>query len=225
MSGETDRNVSGWTVDTLHSHLLQLLDERLATVETRFDGMDKANDVLAATVNRVPTDVDRQVSQLKAVHDERFHSLEDSIGDLAASMVVRFQERDTRSEREARDNKIAVDAAFAAAKEAVAENNKSSALANDKSEASFTKQIDALANAVDSKFQATGGQVDDLKAAVAALTTQVSTLGQTVASQRTQANEARTQQNWSTGVITASVLAGLSLLVAIVVAVALIIHG
>jgi uncharacterized protein YoxC len=193
MSGETEQDVSGWTTDTLHSLLTVLLTERakefdarfdaqeralslareadlrnqgslIKVIETRFDAMDKATNLLSDTVNRFPTDVELRVAQLKAVHDERFKGIESKVEDLASGMVVRFQERDTRSERESRDAKIAVEAAFAAAKEAVAENNKSSALATDKSEIAFTKQIDAIQLLITATNKAIDDKVADLKA-------------------------------------------------------------
>ncbi|HEY5055083.1 MAG TPA: hypothetical protein VII58_02915 [Acidobacteriaceae bacterium] len=232
MSGETRERQSGWSVDTLNALIEKVLGERdmrykadrIATeaaleaigldaqrireiIEARLDGSDTAVALLAANVTRVPTDVDKQVGHLRELHDEKFRSLEQMISQ-------RFL-----------DNKLAVDAAFAAAKEAVGEQNKSIGLARDKSETTFTKQVESLGEVVDSRFRATDGQVDDLKASMAKLTTDVATLTQTVASNGVHRQEERTQQNWSTGVITASVISSLSLLVAIVVAVALIIHG
>src|SRR5665213_4442028 len=57
---------------------------------------------------------------------------------------IQFAERDKRADQAAKDSKSAVDAAFAAAKEAVSEQNKSSALAISKSETATTKQIDSI---------------------------------------------------------------------------------
>jgi hypothetical protein len=116
-----------------------------ALLETRLDGMDDATKLLSTTVNRVPSDVDKQVGHLKELHDEKFRSIEQMI-------AQRFL-----------DNKLAVDAAFAAAKEAVAEQNKSIAVANDKSEASFTKQIDANVLLIDSVRKSSDEKIADIK--------------------------------------------------------------
>lgn len=42
MSGETEANVSGWTVDTLHSSMLRLLDERDRRYMQRFFDAEQA---------------------------------------------------------------------------------------------------------------------------------------------------------------------------------------
>jgi hypothetical protein len=125
-------------------------------IEARLDAMDKATVLL---------DEQRggELKHLREFHDEKFRSVDRTLQERDDGIDTRFSERDTRSEREARDNKIAVDAAFAAAKEAVAENNKSSALANDKSEAAFTKQIDAILLLIDSKAKASDDKIDDIK--------------------------------------------------------------
>lgn len=42
MSGETEQQVSGWTVDTLHSHVLGLLRESDLRYRDRFEAQEKA---------------------------------------------------------------------------------------------------------------------------------------------------------------------------------------
>jgi transglutaminase/protease-like cytokinesis protein 3 len=66
------------------------------------------------------------------------------VDERLASVGTQFAERDTRSERESRDNKVAVDAAFAAQKEAASEQNKSNTLAISKSEAATSETINKL---------------------------------------------------------------------------------
>ena len=92
--------------------------------ESRMSAMDKAVELLQQTANRSPT-----VNEVYMQHEERFKSI-----------AVQFAERDIRTEQTSRDSKVAVDAALQAAKEAVGEQNKSSALAIAKSEAATTKQ-------------------------------------------------------------------------------------
>ena len=77
---------------------------------------------------------------------------------------IQFTERDKRSEQTAKDSKIAVDAAFSAAKEAVSEQNKSSALAISKSETATTKQIDSISSLISASSKATDEKIEDVKA-------------------------------------------------------------
>ena len=146
--------------------------------ETRLDGMDKADVALAETLTRRADALDAMSGQrhdaLQDLMEEKFRGVDTHMADRDRTIdqqfedaytgtTLRFTERDTRSERESRDNKIAVDAAFAAAKEAVAENNKSSALATDKSEAGFTKQIDQLTLLIETRAKASDDKIDDIK--------------------------------------------------------------
>ena len=126
-------------------------------IQARLDAMDKATVLL--DTQRIA-----DIKHLRELHQEKFASVDQQLKDAYTGMTLRFTERDTRSSREATDNKTAVDAAFAAQKEAVGEQNKSFALATAKSEAATTKQIDAMGLAVDSKFKATDDKIDDIKA-------------------------------------------------------------
>lgn len=121
-------------------------------VFTRLDGMDEAVKLFHAALTRTPTDVDKQISHLKALHSEKFDGVQ-----------LQFKERDTRAEQISKDSKVAVDAALQAAKEAVGEQNKSSSLAIAKSEAATTKQIDQIALLISATNKATDGKINDLK--------------------------------------------------------------
>jgi hypothetical protein len=116
-------------------------DGAVAILVERLDGMDRATRLLNETVNRVPTAVQVEVAHLNGLMEEKL-----------ASVQTQFGERDTRQEREARDNKIAVDAAFAAQKESAAKTDEANAKAIEKSEKATEKIIDAL-----------GDKIDDLK--------------------------------------------------------------
>ncbi len=121
-------------------------------LETRLGGMDKAIELLQKSTDRQPEFVRSQVSQLQDLHDEKFHSI-----------AIQFAERDTRTEQTSKDSKVAVDAALQAAKEAVGEQNKSSALAIAKSEAATTKQIDQIGVIIGATNKATDDKIDDIK--------------------------------------------------------------
>lgn len=132
--------------------LIREINSLREVIETRLDGMDKAIQLLQATADKFPGRMDEKIASLKSVHDERFTSIE-----------KQFVERDVRTEQTAKDSKVAVDAALQAAKEAVGEQNKSSALAIAKSDAMTTKQIDQLGAIGQQNANALDGKIADIK--------------------------------------------------------------
>lgn len=112
----------------------------------------------------------REISTLKELLVARFEAV-DAGSTLRAQVVMekfdsvaqRFSERDTRTDQTARNDKVNLDAAFAAAKEAVGEQNKSSALAIAKSEAATTKQIDQVGSQLTVSSAALTDKIDDTK--------------------------------------------------------------
>jgi chromosome segregation ATPase len=114
------------------------VDGKIAALLARLDSMDEATKVLHETVTRTPTDIQQAVGHLKELMEEKF-----------VSVQTQFRERDTRSERESRDNAIKVDAAFAAQKEAAAKEAESNTRAIEKSERATEKVIDALNSKID----------------------------------------------------------------------------
>lgn len=128
------------------------VDGRFEVVGVRLDGMDKATELRSAAVDSLHGTIDEKVGHLAALTDERF-----------GAIATQFRERDTRSERESRDNKVAVDAAFAAQKEAASEQNKSNTLAISKSETATTETINKLAELFKTTTDALGDKIDDLK--------------------------------------------------------------
>jgi hypothetical protein len=96
--------------------------------------------------------LEEKINRVEAVTTEKFHRVEGS-----------FVERDTRTEQTAAGVKIAVDAALQAAKEAVAEQNRSFALATGKSETATMKQIDALGLAIQTANKGLDDKIADMK--------------------------------------------------------------
>jgi len=121
-------------------------------VFTRLDGVEAKQDSFNEAITKTPTDVDKQVQHLKELHEEKF-----------VSIATQFKERDIRTEQTARDSKVAVDAALQAAKEAVAEQNKSSALAISKSEAATVKQIDQIQTQISTSTKGLDDKISDIK--------------------------------------------------------------
>jgi hypothetical protein len=121
-------------------------------LEARMDGADKVTALLKEGLDRRQSEIDAAVGHLKTLHEEKFHSI-----------AIQFSERDTRTEQTAKDSKVAVDAALQAAKEAVGEQNKSSALAIAKSEGATTKQIDLIGGQIAAIAKNMDDKIGDLK--------------------------------------------------------------
>jgi hypothetical protein len=125
----TDRAIA-----RLRAEMVQYIDGQFEVRDTRLAGIDEATrlrlDQVTATHADINADINSAVAAATAVIDERFRGVDQ-----------RFTERDTRSERESRDNKVAVDAAFAAQKEAAAKQDEANAKAIDKSERATAETI------------------------------------------------------------------------------------
>jgi len=134
------------------------VDGQLDVLRERLRAIDVATRLLNETVNRVPTDVTKEVTHLRELMDERL-----------ISVGVQFKERDTRQERESRDNKVAVDAAFAAQKEAAAKQDEGNAKAINKSEMATAETINKLSELFRTSAGALSDKIDDLKARVGAI--------------------------------------------------------
>lgn len=93
---------------------------------------------------------------LREIHEQKLNSLADTHAEKLNRIQTQFRERDVRTERSSKDSEVAVDAALQAAKEAVGEQNKSSALAIAKSEAATTKEIDQLGGLINTMTKTSG---------------------------------------------------------------------
>ncbi len=134
------------------NNMLQLIQSKLDGVIIRIDGNDTAVRLLRDGNDKVPLAITSAVENLKMLHDEKFLSVE-----------TKFEERDKRADQTSRDSKVAVDAALKAQQEAFSEQNKSSALAISKSEASTTKQIDQIGSNIALLAKAIDDKVADIK--------------------------------------------------------------
>jgi hypothetical protein len=121
-------------------------------LQTRISAIDARMDLIQQNLDRRHGDIISEVAHLRILHEEKFHSI-----------AIQFSERDTRTEQTSRDSKVAVDAALQAAKEAVGEQNKSSALAIAKSEAATTKQIDQIGVILNATASGLNDKIDDIK--------------------------------------------------------------
>lgn len=128
------------------------VDGKVAVLEQRLEGMDEATRVLDKTVTRTPTAIQEQVGHLRGLTEERFNSI-----------ATQFKERDERQQKESQSNKVAIDAALTAQKEAVAEQDKGNQKAISKAEFATADTIAKLTQLFDTNHKALTDKVDDLK--------------------------------------------------------------
>jgi hypothetical protein len=126
---------------------------------TRLDAMDKAVTLFNENLNRVPTDVDKQVGNLKDLHGERFSRVSTQF----EGIQLQFSERDKRAQEVSKDSMVAVAAALQAAKELGNEQTRASALAIAKSETATAKQLDQIGVNLQSIQGALNDKIDDLR--------------------------------------------------------------
>jgi hypothetical protein len=122
-----------------------------ALLETRLDAIDKATTLFQDNLTRVPTDVEKQITHLRALHDEKFESIQ-----------TQFAERDGRARASETAANTAVNAALSAQKEAAAAQNASNAEAIRKSETATQKQIDATGTMLTSVAGALTDKIDTI---------------------------------------------------------------
>src|SRR6202453_3486024 len=135
-SGKPDPDPTLLTTENLRREIANLKE----LVEAKFEANDEAEGALKELLIT-------KIEQLAAVTNERF-----------TGVAAQFAERDTRTDQRAGDTKLAVDAAFAAAKEATA-----------KIEAGFTKSIDAMISIIDTKTGNLQSGLADLKERIGAM--------------------------------------------------------
>ncbi len=159
--------------------LLRELSGLKEVIFTRLDGMDRAISLFNENITRVPTDVDRQVGTLKEllekVNTEKFSDLGNRLNASIEAREAKFtavehqlKAVETYRVEQKQDTKAAVDAALAAAKEAVKEQTQASERAIAKSEAFTTKQIDAISEIIRTTVKGLDEKIDDLKTRVTA---------------------------------------------------------
>ncbi len=131
-----DRSITG---------LRELLETRLRCMEediSRLHEYDNKREIaIKAQITHLNDLMISKLDELASVTDERFRRVDGQ-----------FDERDTRTDQRAGDTKLAVDAAFAASKEATVEIK-----------TGFTKQIDAMSAMIDTKTKNADDKIIDLK--------------------------------------------------------------
>jgi cation transport regulator ChaB len=138
------------------SGIVALREEMFHTVDVQFNERDKRRQfILDAEKQALTTAIqasEHQINLIKELYEEKFNGIQ-----------TQFKERDTRSERESRDNKVAVDAAFAAQKEAAAKQDEANQKAIDKSEKATSDTLAKQADLFNSTTDYIRVQIGDLK--------------------------------------------------------------
>jgi hypothetical protein len=154
-------------VDRTISAFREVYDVRLAE-------MDKAIVLAAAQVNKVPQDdavrhgqlraeIDRQTTALREVILGQIENIRNVTAEKFEAVHIRIEERDIRVEQSAQENRLSLNAALAAAKEAVSEQNKANVQAIAKSEIAVQKQIDAMVQLMATSNKSLEDKIADLK--------------------------------------------------------------
>jgi hypothetical protein len=132
-------------------------------LQARLDGMDRATALLSETVNRTPTQIQTEIAHVRELMQEKLGSLGGQAEEKFASISLQFTERDVRTNQAATASAQALAAALQAAKEAVFEQAQAAAKAAEKTELSFSKQIDQIQLQITTVAEGLGDKIDDLK--------------------------------------------------------------
>lgn len=143
-------------------------------MEARLGGMDRATELVALSIAETRQGATekitglvgeigrREVAQREIIVAE-IRRVSDVSSERFDAVRTQFNERDTRTEQAAQESRISLDAALAAAKEAVSEQNKANALAIGKSEDATKERLDALALLMTTSVKSLEDKIGDVK--------------------------------------------------------------
>jgi hypothetical protein len=144
-----------------------LVDKAITGLRTelnvRFEAIDAATRIVKEDYVRVPTVVDRAILTIRELMESRIDKLHEVFGERFDNISNQFIERDKRTDQLTLAAQTAVSAAFAAQKEAVAEQNKSNSAAINKSENATVESIRQLQNLFQSSVNSLNDKIADVK--------------------------------------------------------------
>jgi chromosome segregation ATPase len=155
---KNERDYVDGKVDVLFSHIETervRCEGHVETLEQRFADLDRATELLSATVNRVPTDLQTAIRDVMRLMDER-----------DARVQARFDANEKLSKRESDLNQTALGAALTSQKE-------SSAVSTNSLEARITSQGASFDRTIDKNAELAKQAVGALEARVTELSSQV----------------------------------------------------
>lgn len=87
MTGETEKDVSGWTVDTLATFLLRIIDERDKQYDNRFNAQEKATVAALASSEKA-------IDKAEMANEKRFESVNEfrkTLADQTSTFITRTE--------------------------------------------------------------------------------------------------------------------------------------
>lgn len=146
-SPESPDYTRAWQMDQIRREIAAAYDlngARLAgfreTIGVKVEAVQIASAKFEDNLNRVPTTLDREISKVTVLFQEKFNSLNVQF----AAIQMQFTERDVRSTTAGTAASTAVSAALQAQRESTIQQNASNSLAIDKANEGTTKQIDGI---------------------------------------------------------------------------------
>jgi DNA-binding ferritin-like protein len=157
-------------ISALEATMLARMEGLNNAIEARFKAIDRATELFDANLNRIPTSVDRQVLQLRELHDAKFKAID---GLMAAASLLdnekfssiqqQINERDVRYSLVSSDAKSAVADALAAQQKTTADAFAAQQKSTEKQDAGTQKAIDQQSVLFTGLTNAQSLQIADLK--------------------------------------------------------------
>ena len=174
--------------------LLERIDGATHQIEERLRAIDKAADLLAVDLRKVPSDLQLAVTSVNALNDVKFAAVHEALAILRTELSSRFELLDKQTVREKAAADLAVNAAFAAADKAAAAAAAASTQAISKSEAATAETIKTNATAMIAGNQALADKIDDARDR----TNRIENLVITMQTQRSTQHDSRSEIKSST---------------------------
>jgi len=139
-------------VAIINERILSQVSALQELLGARLEAMDIATNLRLEALHQIPSRINEEIQHLADLHVEKF-----------AGIHQQFNERDIRTEQQARASKEALDAALLAAKELVGATNLANAAAAAKAEDNFTKQIDQIGTLITTLEKSLNDRITEIK--------------------------------------------------------------
>jgi hypothetical protein len=193
-TGQARVKLAEAVLEGVQKALLERLDGAYGQIKERLQAMDKATDLLAADLRKVPTDVQLAVTSVNELNEVKFGAVTEALQILRTELTSRFDLLDKQTVREKAAADLAVNAAFAAADKAAAAAAAASTQAISKSEAATAETIKTNALAQVAGNKALADKIDDARDR----TNRIENLVMQMQTQRSTQHDSRTEIKSST---------------------------